>query len=68
MPISDSEKILAEACERAAALLAVLRRDRASLSKLPRASADEGEAAYSSAVDAAGRTYDNLRQVLEHGD
>ena len=68
MPISDNEKILAEARDRAEALLAVLRRDMASLSKLPGASADEGEAAYSSAVDAAGRTYDNLRQVLEHGD
>jgi len=68
MPISDNEKILAEARDRAAVLLASLRRDQASLSKLPRALADEGEAAYLSAVDAAGRTYDNLRQVLEHGD
>jgi hypothetical protein len=68
MPISDNEKILAEACDRAATLLAMLRRDQASLSKLPGASADEGKAAYLSAVDAAGRTYDNLRQVLEHGD
>jgi len=68
MPISDNEKILAEARDRAEALLAVLRRDMASSSKLPGASADEGEAAYLSAVDAAGRTYDNLRRVLEHGD
>ena len=68
MAISDNEKILADACDRAAALLLLLKRDMASLSKLSPATADEGEAAYLSAVDAAGHTYDNLRQVLEHGD
>jgi hypothetical protein len=68
MPIADSKDILTQARDRAAALLASLKRDQASLSKLAGASADEGRAKYAAAVDAAGRTYHNLEEALRHGD
>jgi len=68
MPTAESKDILTQARDRAAALLASLQRDQASLSKLPGASADDGRAKYAAAVDAAGRTYDNLQRALRHGD
>ena len=68
MPSADSKDILTQARDRAAALVASLQRDQASLSKAPGGPADEGLAKYAAAVDAAERTYNNLQRALGHGD
>jgi hypothetical protein len=57
------KELLDGARDRAEALLELLKRDQASLTKLPGGSADEGRAAYAAAVDAAAAALDNLRRA-----
>jgi hypothetical protein len=61
-------EMLSQARDRAAAVLLLLQQEQASLAKLSGESADEGRASYAAAVDAAGRTLDNLQRVMRHGE